>query len=764
MKFTAKLSAQAVSATFLLFPLMSGSVAAASYAPWLTQMGVSDKILSAANWGKGQLLGVVDTGIVANNAVFAPGQVSASLSACAAVSFKCSNGYVDDNNHGTAVAAIAAANRVSPVGYTLSTGKYTVTSGSAIGVAPNANIFAEKVLNAAGSGYSTDVANGLRKAADAGATVINLSLTFGNSADLVSAINYAAGKGAYIVWAGGNSAQTLLGGANTTGLTAAAISHLVLAGSVSPTNALSSFSNTPGSGALVNTANAKTTYSARWITAPGEGILAPYATAGSGAWASWSGTSMSAPLVSGSLMLLQSAWPILKTNGTTANLLLATATDLGTKGIDATFGTGLVNLATAFQPYGNLSVTKSNGTTTPVTSLSGALISSGALGSFAAVQSKLANYTAFDTYARNFSVNLSGLIKTPSSAATTNPLPSNTNTGPTIMRLDDGGELAYLLTTSGDPMDPPGILDLMDSRPEKRIGYAMLTDKLGNTTALGYGMPVQFSYAKALYGNDDIARLSGELGVSNLSALAQGGALFAYGTALTSNTRLAMSWSNTDNVQSFGNSAPDWASARATNLGIGLTHQFNEQLIGSLNFGSLAENHGLLGSTYDTNSLVNLGASNQTRSMGLSLGVLLDRSNSLLLEAAVASTKGHSANGLFAGTSDIQSRAFGMTLMSRNLINPEDTLTVSVKQPLRVVAGQAALVMPSVDSETGVASFTTDKASLVPTGRELDYQLSYSMPLQKNRLLSIQTGLRQNMFNIQGSNAASAGIAWSVKF
>ena len=37
------------------------------------------------------------------------------------------------------------------------------------GVAPNVTIVAEKVLNASGSGYDTDVANGIIKATQAGA-------------------------------------------------------------------------------------------------------------------------------------------------------------------------------------------------------------------------------------------------------------------------------------------------------------------------------------------------------------------------------------------------------------------------------------------------------------------------------------------------------------------------------------------------------------------------------------------------------------------
>lgn len=281
---------------------------AQTYAPWLRQIGITNAIESAANWGKGQVLGVVDTGINATHPQFASGQVSQVLSSCAAVSFKCSNAYADDNGHGTAVASIAAGNRTSQFS-TITAGGYTTVAGNFIGVAPAANIVAEKVLNSAGSGYSTDVANGVKKAADAGAGVINVSITYGNDANTVAAINYAAAKGAFIVWAGGNSAQNLLNNLNTSGLTQTAIQHLVFAGSVNSVNTASSFTNKPGAGSLVNTAGAKTSYTTRWIMAPGEAILAPQTMAGNNAYALWSGTSMAAPVISGSLMLLQNAWP-----------------------------------------------------------------------------------------------------------------------------------------------------------------------------------------------------------------------------------------------------------------------------------------------------------------------------------------------------------------------------------------------------------------------------------------------------------------------
>ena len=211
---------------------------AQTYAPWLRQIGITNTIESAAKWGQGQLLGVVDTGINATHPQFAAGQVSQALSSCAAVSFRCSNGFADDNGHGTAVASIAAGNLTSQFS-TVTAGGYTTVAGNFIGVAPAANIFSEKVLNAAGSGYSTDVANGIKKAADAGAGVINVSITYGNDANTVAAINYAASKGAFIVWAGGNSAQNLLSNLSTSGLTAAAIQRLIFAGSVNSANAAS---------------------------------------------------------------------------------------------------------------------------------------------------------------------------------------------------------------------------------------------------------------------------------------------------------------------------------------------------------------------------------------------------------------------------------------------------------------------------------------------------------------------------------------------
>lgn len=740
--------------------LPAGAASAATYAPWLRQIGVSDTVMSAANWGTGQMLGVVDTGINPTHPVFASGQVSQALSSCAAVTFRCSNGFRDDNSHGTAVAAIAAGN--ARFAWTTRYGGYTTTAGSVISVAPNANILAEKVLNAAGSGYSTDVANGVRKAADAGAGVINVSITYGNTADIVAAINYAAAKGAVIVWAGGNSNVALLNGANTNGLTAQAISRLVFAGSVSPTNAKSSFSNTPGSGKLVNTAGQATNYSARWLVAPGEAILAPYTTAGTSAWSYWSGTSMAAPVVSGSVLLVQSAWPILKTRGTAINLLLATSTDLGTAGADGVYGMGLVNLAKAFQPVGTLTVTRANGSTIAVSSLTGALITGGALGSLASVQARLANYTALDGYARNFSVNLAGLIRSPSTTASLNALPTNLNTGPKRVALADGRELAYWQSGTDQAADHRGEFaynaDRVNFRPQ---GFALLADpRNGTTLAFGQGYPVQYAWTRALTEDAGLALLAHDAASPGLVSLAQGGGLVAAGMRLNERTRLALSWSNT--ASPAADRASAWSIPEGSSVQAGLDYRLNRYLDAGVIVSTLSEPHGLLGSTYDKSSAVSLGR-NESFGYGGSLGLRIDPQRRMLLEGGLTTTRSTQASGMFAGTGAIRSTHWSLSYQEQEVWRKGDRLSVGIRQPLRVSKGRIGVVSTQI-AEDGEPFQQTDWVSLAPDGRELDHRIGYTMPTGRIGELTLQAVYRQDAGNLRGHDDASISARWNRRF
>ncbi|MGI9338534.1 MAG: S8 family peptidase, partial [Gammaproteobacteria bacterium] len=68
---------------------------------------------------------------------------------------------------------------------------------------------------------------------------------------------------------------------------------------------------------------------------------------------SWTGTSQSAPHVSGALALLKSRLPNMPMS-VLVHLLLTTATDLGVAGVDDVYGHGLVNVSAAINRQGNI--------------------------------------------------------------------------------------------------------------------------------------------------------------------------------------------------------------------------------------------------------------------------------------------------------------------------------------------------------------------------------------------------------------------------
>jgi len=177
----------------------------------------------------------------------------------------------DDNGHGTHVAGIIAAE----------TGNAAGVAGASWG----ARVMVVKVLDASGDGYYSDVAAGIRYAADNGAQVINLSFGGDEPSQLLQdAVDYAYQQGALLVAAAGNDG----GAVDYPG----ACEHVV---AVAATDSHDSRLSLSSHGPEVD------------IAAPGEGILST--------WVEpqlyWfrRGTSMAAPHVSAAAALLWSWEP-----------------------------------------------------------------------------------------------------------------------------------------------------------------------------------------------------------------------------------------------------------------------------------------------------------------------------------------------------------------------------------------------------------------------------------------------------------------------
>jgi len=275
----------------------------------------ADLVQASGNNGDGRKVVVLDTGYNYNHRELSSSYLGGKDFVNA------DDDPFDDNGHGSHVAGIITADGID---------------AKAKGVAPLAGVIAGKVLDSSGSGYFSDVVAAIYWAVDGpdgiyataddfNADAISMSLGtsqpytykgFCNNVlpDLTNAIKYARDRNVVVAVAAGNSGGS---GVSIPGC----ISYSTTVGAVNKFDKIASFS---GRGNAVD------------ITAPGVSI---YSTVLGSGYASWSGTSMATPMVSGTVALIKLSHP-----GYTAaqveDALFKTAKDLGKAGKDTSFGWG----------------------------------------------------------------------------------------------------------------------------------------------------------------------------------------------------------------------------------------------------------------------------------------------------------------------------------------------------------------------------------------------------------------------------------------
>lgn len=280
--------------------------------------------------GKGVSIAIIDTGV---------DYTHPDLGECFGPACKVVDGYdfvngdadpMDDHGHGTHVASIAAG---------IHTGKFR-------GIAPDAKIYAYKVLNSEGSGTWSQVINGIKRASDPNndgntsdhVDVIFMSLGgFGDEdSPIAKAVNEAVDIGVVVVSAAGNSGTV----SGAIGVPAAAEKGIAVA-ATDDNDKLAYFSSRGPT--LKN--NLKPD-----LAAPGVDICAAQ-------WDSWlndrscgdqhiaiSGTSMATPHVAGAAALLLQLHPDWNPDKI-KSVLMSTSKDLGLKPWEQ--GTGRINILEA---------------------------------------------------------------------------------------------------------------------------------------------------------------------------------------------------------------------------------------------------------------------------------------------------------------------------------------------------------------------------------------------------------------------------------
>lgn len=359
--------------------------------------------------GQGVTVAVIDSGVNPALGEFAGRIAPASRDVAA------NRALADERGHGTSVAGVAVAAR---------------NDSGIHGLAPQATLLALRAdtpgsCNDQGCSYGTPaIIAGLDAAVAGGARVINMSLGGAATTQALRAAAARAGSaGIVLVLSAGNeSLPGPEGFANQ--LTAVSPATTLVVGAITQAGEIAEFSNRAG------------TLMANYLVAPGVSVRSFNQ---DGDLFLYSGTSIAAPAVSGSVALLAQAFPNL-TGAQIVEILLRTADDLGAPGPDAIYGQGRLNVARAFQPVAGL--TSASGT--PVT-LGGVL--GGPFGDGGALRGALAAVPAVDGYARPFTVDLGQGLAT----AAPGRLAARLLGAPALSAGTQAGGSVAMFALNGDP-------------------------------------------------------------------------------------------------------------------------------------------------------------------------------------------------------------------------------------------------------------------------------------------------------------------------
>jgi hypothetical protein len=680
--------------------------------------------------GQGVKIAVVDSGINPNLAEFT-GRIDPASRDVAG-----NRGLGDDDGHGTAVAATAAAAR---------------NDAQNVGIAFDATILSFRADDP-GSCATSDgcnffdgaIAQGIDAARFAGARVINMSL--GGSAPsstLMSAMQRAVNAGIILVISAGNDGQDPLKGGNADPFTLVPAQNfpgqVIIAGSVGSDdgvggtnlNMLSDFSNRAGQGQ--NWYLGALGYRVRTIDNTGTGFL-------------YSGTSFSAPIITGAVALVAQAFPNLSP-AEIVDLLFRTADDLGSAGDDSIYGQGRLNITRAFQPVGQTSFA---GTETAVTDavVSGDMPEVAGDGS----QSGKMGAIIIDGYDRAFVMNLAKGLR---QAAARRPL-ERSLTGHVKGSAAEAGPVSIAMSVAERP-GLPGVYDLMrfgvgpeDARRSRLVAGSALARIDGKTRA-GFGIgqgakAIERQLTEAESGAFLIARdISGDPGFETRRGTSM---------ALRRNLGFAGLTVASEQGKVWRNVRTDAAEQSYRWTGITLDSRFGRDSWGSVGLSRLEEDDTLLGGR-----LGSLYGSTGSSSLFLDLEARRNLGNGW--SATVMGRRGWTefASGKF------RTGAYSFDLAKFGLLRDRDRFGLRIAQPLRVEGGGMSLLLPTgYDYQTESATSSREFLSFRPSGREIDAEVSYSTGLGQGWLGANIFARRQPGHIASADPDMGAAIRYSLGF
>ena len=585
----------------------------------------------------------------------------------------------------------------------------------------------------------TAIATAVDAARVAGAKVINLSLGGGiPDSTVMSAFQRAVNAGIVLVISAGNDSNPNPS-AFSLNPASAFPGHVIIAGSVgvasgrtgTDTSQISTFSNQAGAGLQ------------SYLMAVGYNDRAPDET---GTQYLWSGTSFSAPTITGAVALMAQAFPRLS-GAQIVDILFNSADDLGAAGTDLMFGRGRLNIAKAMQPIGNTSLasepvavsTTSNGDLPPA---AGDAVTGQSLGAI-----------ILDGYSRAYAVNLAATLR---QAGPDRPLAR-------ALQAD--------IRSGGAAAGPLSIAMTVRERPDLSAGFAV--------ERLGIG-PDDHRKARLVAGSA-VARISDKTAVAfgfaegakamerRLNGAGSGSFLIARDVAGDPGFQAARDGSiavrrqfGRTGVTVSGETGDVWQDVRTSATGspyrfanIALDRSFGANWL-SAGIGRLEEKQSLLGGRM----AAALGGGGST-SMFLDVEARHGFGNGW--SAGLSGRRGwtHFAAGSFA------SGAYGLDVSKLGLFSAGDRFGLRIAQPLRIARGGFATWLPTgFDYDLGTATMTRSTLSLSPSGREIDGEVSYGSSLLNGKgWFGGNLFYRRQPGHVAAANAdVGAGLRMSLSF
>lgn len=500
------------------------------------------------------------------------------------------------------------------------------------------------------------------------------------------------------------------------------LSHLLIVGSVGPNSQISDFSTRPGTACIAasSVCSPDDLMMNFFIVAPGESILSDLPGNKLGYM---SGTSMAAPHVAGAAALVFQeaiAGNTYLTPGEVASILKLSATDLGTQGVDAVYGHGLLNVAAALGPIGGTYV--ATGSTVEdglVATSSSTVTTSSVLGRSGALEAALSGMVIFDGFKRGYvlqNVELSGSQSTLAAdamATLSSALAQQSTTqeeGPisvtftSLGAVEAGGFNALSLSSELYAIEAGlgGVRAYFtDSSPGSSDTFAR---QLGTEFFTGAG-DVGEDFEQAFFVGGDFAFNSRV----TLSALHLGGF--------------------EESLASHHSSFYDPASSDETLSGLmklGIRYELNDAAALGFSYGMLKEQGQILG--IESSGALSLGDSGLTQLLGVSLKTQLGEKAELTAFGELSSTSAEMSDSsrVFSVTDEWWGSRFGVALGWSDFFKANDHFQLSLVRPWVIHDGDLTAQVAIGRELDGTVNYETREVSLAVDDLPADLGLTYT--------------------------------------